>query len=361
MLKILAITDKFRYWNYVLSNKVFVMKNVQLTYPASYRKHVEHAVKNVHPIDWSRQEEPNGERETVHVLLEDGEGQALMDAAQTMFASKDQWRLVLMDIEATLPRVTPSDTKTEADNGKKKSSNQAMRESLVAEVTSNSRLNIDFIVLTILSAIVAAIGLNEDNVAVVIGAMVIAPLLGPILGFSVGSALGSGALMLKASKTALSGLAAGFGTVFLLALAYPVNLESQELVARTDITPEVIALALASGAAAALSMTSGVSSALVGVMVAVALLPPSAASAMYLGAGDTNNALAAAILVLLNVICVLISTQIIFVWKGVRPRRWLQQQNAARSRRINLIVWATLLAGLFALGLWINKGPVIAP
>ena len=302
------------------------MKSIQLAYPASYRKRVEHAVNNANPIDWSRHEEPDGARETVQILLEDGEGQALMDAVQSMFATKDQWRLVLMDIEATLPRIDNTTAETEAPNEKKKSSKQAMRESLVEEVSGNSRLNIDFIILTILSAIVAAIGLNEDNVAVVIGAMVIAPLLGPILGFSLGSALGSGALMLKASKTALAGLAAGFGTVFILALLYPVNLESQELAARTNITPEVIALALASGAAAALSMTSGISSALVGVMVAVALLPPSAASAMYLGAGDANNALAAAILVLINVFCVLISTQIIFVWKGVRPRRWLQQK-----------------------------------
>ena len=230
-----------------------------------------------------------------------------------------------------------------------------MREALVEEVTSNSRLNSNFIVLTVLSAIVAAIGLNEDNVAVVIGAMVIAPLLGPILGFSLGSALGSTTLMLKASRTAISGLAVGFGTVFLLTLFVPVNLESQELMARTNVNPEVVALALASGAAAALSMTGGISSSLVGVMVAVALLPPSAASAIYLGVGDFRNASAAAILVLLNVICVLLSTQIVFAWKGVQPRRWLQKKNAERSRRISYIVWAALLIGFFALGLWISN------
>ncbi|MEM6648815.1 MAG: TIGR00341 family protein [Pseudomonadota bacterium] len=336
------------------------MKTIHLSYPAPYRNRVEHAVQNAHPIDWSREVEPDETRESVRVLLEDGEGQSLMDAVQTMFSGTDPWRLVLMDVEATLPRIEEP-APEEEEKTKKKKRKQAMREAIVEEVMGNSKLNIDFVILTILSAIVAAIGLNEDNVAVVIGAMVIAPLLGPILGFSLGSALGSGPMMGKAARTALCGLTIGFSTVFLLALLLPVNMESQELMARTSINPEVIALALASGAAAALSITGGLSSSLVGVMVAVALLPPSAASAMYLGAGDLRNALAAAILVLLNIICVLLSTQLMFVWKGVRPRRWGQQQNAAKSRRMNLAVWALLLIGLFALGLWISSDPQVAP
>ena len=76
---------------------------------------------------------------------------------------------------------------------------------------------------------------------------------------------------------------------------------------------------------------------------------------MYLGAGDIRSWLAAAIIVALNVICVLISTQIVFWWKGIRPRRWIQQKNAARSRWINLTVWAVLLIALFALGLWTSN------
>ena len=336
------------------------MKTIELAYPANYRDRVENAIANAHPIDWSREVEPDGARETVKVLLEDGQGQSLIDAVQILFASKDQWRLVLMDVEATLPRIDSEDD-SDKDNSKKKSSKQAMREALVEEVMSNSRFTTDFMVLTILSAIVAAIGLNEDNVAVVIGAMVIAPLLGPILGFSLASALGSVKMMAQAARTALFGLMIGFGTVYILALAVPVNMESQELIARTTINQEIVALALASGAAAALSITGGLSSSLVGVMVAVALLPPSAASAMFLGAGDLRSALAAGIIVALNIICVLISTQIVFAWKGVRPRRWLQQRNAAKSQRITLAFWAMLLVGLFALGLWINQTPDLTP
>ncbi len=71
-----------------------------------------------------------------------------------------------------------------------------------------------------------------------------------------------------------------------------INLDSPELIGRTDIGLDSLVLALASGAAAALSLASGLS----GVMVAVALLPPSVAIALFLGAGEAGLAGHAAIL-----------------------------------------------------------------
>lgn len=325
------------------------MKLVRLSYPADYSEAVHRAVDSAEPIDWSCEAEPDGKREAAQILLEDGDGQTLMDKLQGIFTNEPDWRLVLMDAEATLPRAVET-----PDQPKKSVERQAMREALFEQVASDSRLTKDFVVLTVLSAVVAAIGLNQDSVAVVIAAMVIAPLLGPILGFGLGSALGSTDLMKKSSRTAVTGLSIGFGTVFMLAVIFPVNLDSSELSARTVIQPDIIALALASGAAAALSLTGGLSSSLVGVMVAVALLPPSAAAAIYFGAGDVQNGFAATILVALNVLCVLVAAQVVFVWKGVRPRRWLQQKAAERSRRINFIVWGILLVALFGVGFWIS-------
>ena len=58
------------------------------------------------------------------------------------------------------------------------------REEILAQVEKDARLNDNFILLVILSAIVAAIGLLENNLAVIVGAMVIAPLLGPNIAFS---------------------------------------------------------------------------------------------------------------------------------------------------------------------------------
>jgi len=325
------------------------MKLIRLSYPATYSEAVQRAIDGADSIDWSCEAEPDRQRETAQILLDDGHGQTLMDSLQGLFGSEPDWRLILMDAEATLPRAEEV-----PDAPKKPAEGQAMREALFEQVSKDSRLTKDFMVLTVLSAVVAAIGLNQDSVAVVIAAMVIAPLLGPILGFGLGSALGSTELMKKSARTAAAGLGLGFATVLLLALLFPVNLDSAELSARTVIQPDIIALALASGAAAALSLSGGLSSSLVGVMVAVALLPPSAAAAIYFGAGDMQNGFAAAILVSLNVLCVLLAAQIVFIWKGVRPRRWIQQKAAERSRRINFAVWGVLLVALFALGYWVS-------
>ncbi|MDZ7803496.1 DUF389 domain-containing protein [Thiohalophilus sp.] len=84
----------------------------------------------------------------------------------------------------------------------------------------------------------------------------------------------------------------------------PLNFDSQELLLRTDVGLEGIALALASGMAAGLSLTSGVSATLVGVMVAVALLPPAATLGLMLGAGNYQYALGALLLLAVNVVCV---------------------------------------------------------
>ncbi|MEO9971308.1 MAG: TIGR00341 family protein [Hyphomonadaceae bacterium] len=329
------------------------MKLIRLTYPTSHTDSVHRAIDGSDPIDWSCEEEPDRSRATAQILLDDGEGQTLMDALQNLFGDEEDWRLVLMDVEATLPRLKQIED-ADAPASKPKDKDIAMREVLFEQVSRDSRINIDFIVLTVLSAVVAAIGLNGDSVAVVIAAMVIAPLLGPILGFSLGSALGSTDLMRKSAATAMVGLGIGFITVFILSVIFPVNLESRELIARTIISPDIVVLALASGAAAALSMTGGLSSTLVGVMVAVALLPPSAASAMYLGEGQFAEAAAAAILVALNIVCALLSAQIVFAWKGVRPRRWLAQKAVERQQKINYAVWCVLLVALFGVGFLIS-------
>ena len=76
----------------------------------------------------------------------------------------------------------------------------------------------------------------------------------------------------------------------LIGIFWPLNIESRELLARTYVGLDSAVLAMASGAAAVISLTSGIPSILVGVMVAVALLPPTATMGLMLGAGQTDLA-----------------------------------------------------------------------
>ncbi len=117
--------------------------------------------------------------------------------------------------------------------------------------------------------VVVGIGLLEDNVAVVRGAMVIAPLLGPNIALALGSALGDGARIWRASKIFLSGLGCAILLGAGIGLFWPYGLDSVELLARTNVGLDSVTLALASGLAAVISLTTSVPSVLVGVMVAV--------------------------------------------------------------------------------------------
>ncbi|MFT6605719.1 MAG: putative hydrophobic protein (TIGR00341 family) [Halocynthiibacter sp.] len=286
----------------------------------------------------------NGAR-TVGVVVDASDSQASIDLIQGMLSGRSDWQIRVLPVEATINPKHAKDVDTVETRGKSVS---ASREEIYQDVAKQAELSRDFIFLTVLSAIVAALGINADSVAVVIGAMVIAPLLGPLLAFSFGSALGDVGLMTRSARTAGVGLAIGFLTAFAIGMIVEVNLESKELLDRSEIGLDSIALALASGAAAALSVTTGLSSALVGVMVAVALLPPSVAIAMFSGAGEYGLAGRASLLLFANIVSVGIASQIVFLVRGIQPRTWREQKNAKKSQRVNLLVWGVLLIGLSA-------------
>lgn len=278
------------------------------------------------------------------LVVETKDSQSVIDKLQSVFTPTDEWRIVVLPVEAA---VLPIQNEETAETSPAQS--VALREEIYQDVRRGADLNIDFLTLTFLSAVVAALGINADNIAAVIGAMVIAPLLGPLLAFSFGSAIGNPQLMRQSAQTALAGLGAGFLTAFALGATIDVNLESSELLSRTVLGLDSVALALASGAAAALSVLTGISSVLVGVMVAVAILPPSVAVALLLGAGEMSLATRAFALLATNIICVNLASQAVFALKGVRPRTWLERRSATRSTQINLAVWATLLVALIVL------------
>ena len=202
--------------------------------------------------------------------------------------------------------------------------------------------------LVFLSTIVAAIGLLKDNVAVVIGAMVIAPLLGPNLALALAAALGSKPLLWQAVKSNLVGLGGSLLLTILLALLHPVDLNSHELISRTEVGIDSIILALAAGIVAVLSLTTGLSMTLVGVMVAVALLPPTATLGLMIGSGEWQLAIGAGLLLAINIVCVNLAAKIVFFLKGVKPRIWLDREKAEHSTTVFIIIWLISLAILVA-------------
>jgi len=128
-------------------------------------------------------------------------------------------------------------------------------------------------------------------------------------------------------------------------------LDSPELLSRTRVGFDSIALALVSGAAAVLSLASGISSVLVGVMVAVALLPPGATMGIMLGAGKFDLAYGALLLLAVNIVCVNLSAKLVFWFKGVQPRTWYEKQKAKKYMNVFIGVWVVSL-GILAFAIY---------
>jgi uncharacterized membrane protein len=135
---------------------------------------------------------------------------------------------------------------------------------------------------------------------------------------------------------------------WIIALVWPLQFDSPELLSRTNVGLDSVALALASGSAAVLSLTTGLSSVLVGVMVAVALLPPTATIGLMLGQGQWALAGGAGLLLAVNIVCVNLSAKLVFVFKGVKPRTWLEKQKARQSMTTYIIFWLVSLIILVA-------------
>jgi uncharacterized hydrophobic protein (TIGR00341 family) len=301
-----------------------------------------------------------GGRARVEMLAGTDTRQAVLDEVQAVLASREGWRIALMPVETTIP--LPEEEREEqarAEAAREAAVGGLTREEIMGTAWEQSRIGRDYLVFVALSAVVAAFGMVEDNVAVVIGAMVIAPLLGPVLAFSVGVALGEGALLLRAAGAAAAGIALAAALGGAVGGLLPVDVAASELVARADVGAGGLAIALASGAAAALSLATGVAGALVGVMVAVALLPPATAAGLFVGAGRLDLAQGAGLLLAVNVVCVNIAAQAVLWARGVTPRSWAARQRARRGSVLNAALWLGLLAALAAL-LWL-RAPQIGP
>ncbi len=289
----------------------------------------------------------------IKILASAEETEHLMDLLNQYFSHEPWFRLILLPVAATLPRVEEPEEKKPEDEQKKQE--RISREEMYESVKDMAKLTRVYLGMIALSTVVAAVGLMNDNVAVIIGAMVIAPMLGPIIAQAMGTTLGDFPLVRLALKTNLAGLGLALVLSVLLGLVLQASPSGSELAARTRIGLGDMAVALASGGAGALAFTAGVPTVLVGVMVAVALLPPLASLGLLLGSGYLLPALGAGLLLITNIICVNLAGVVVFWIQGVRPTSWWEEQRAKKATRLSIAVCAGLVL-LLALAIILDRG-----
>ncbi|MCB1478153.1 MAG: TIGR00341 family protein [Rhodobiaceae bacterium] len=278
------------------------------------------------------------------LLVRNASRQKLLDAIEKDLHNSKDWRVVVLPVDGVLP--LPDED--EAEKNEDAEAGDVTREEIFNQVQNGASIGIDVAVLLAASAIVACGGMLNDSVPIVIGAMLIAPMLGPILSLVLGNALGERWLILRSLLACVGGIVLVLAIGAAAGLWFSYDVESRQIVNTTSIGFEDIVLALASGVAAALSVTSGQVTVLVGVMVAAALLPPVTAAGILFGGGEYLLASRAFLLALTNIVCINLAGQLVFLWKGVRPRTWYQQKQAKQSVAVSIGVLAVSLILLTA-------------
>lgn len=332
------------------------LKVVEIVVPSKEKSAIAQIAKDQGVIDWWRSAAFEDERFSTQFMVAPGNFQPLLDKLQKVLDRSPQARIIIHDIDATLPKYEPEEQAETEKPGKEKGDKEPSltREELYEQVETGGRITSTYLMLTGLSTIVAALGMIDNNTAVVIGAMVIAPLLGPNLALALGTTLGDLQLVRRAIAAALAGL----GLAILVAWSMAWLLEpssSVQLITRTDVNFSALILALASGAAAVLSLTTGAAIGLVGVMVAVALMPPAAALGLFLGWSDWPHAYEAGLLLAINIAAINLSAKLVFVLKGISPRRWPEKSRARRSSRWSFVFWS-LSVGVLTVLIFLSHG-----
>ena len=295
------------------------------------------------------------------ITLRGKDSGSLLDEIEASLAGEKDFRLNVQAVEATLPPLEELEEKQEEESeisedfhvegsdeeeGDEQSGNSLSRQELYTEISSSVTLNRNYLLMCAFSAIVASSGVLQGNVAVIIGAMVIAPLLGPNVGLALAAALGDVDLGKKAMKAALAGVLISVAVAVLAGFLLQPEQWSPEVLSRTDIGWGDIALGLASGSAGSLAFTTGAANAVIGVMIAVALMPPLVVVGLLFGAGEFSLSLGALLLFISNVICINLSGVVTFLFQGIAPLNWWEKKKAKRLSRLSLMLWLGLLAVL---------------
>lgn len=327
------------------------IRQIEVVVPHKAKEDFDHLLKDNSVEHYWNEESESGY--LLKALVDASKTEAFLDKTEQLMGKSEGFRLVMQDVEATLPRVDEQQEEGEGpvDDGDTDSDTEqaplrgvrVSREELYTDISDSVNLSPVYIAMVSFSTIVAALGMLRDSAAVVIGAMVIAPLLGPNVALALSTTLGDSKLFSKSVRTNVTGIVVALFISAVMGIFLNVDTTVYEIASRTQVHLSDIALALASGAAGVLAYTIGMSAAVIGVMVAVALLPPLVTAGLLIGDMQFVAAYYAFLLLTTNIICVNLAAVTTFAVQGVTPRTWYRAAKAKKINKIAISLWAVLL------------------
>jgi len=194
--------------------------------------------------------------------------------------------------------------------------------------------------LIALASVIAVIGLAIENIIVVIGAMVIAPMLGPFISTSFGLVIGDRNIIHESIKHSIGSLALAIGVALIIGGFF--NIESNQLMEMVS-NPGIgtVPLSLAVGSASALAFSSEAREVLAGVAVAIALVPPSAVAGISLAAMNLEMFLNVSLVILSNVMSLILAGSVTFLLLGIEPRTTYKKELSQEKLKKAFTVTAT--------------------
>ena len=206
--------------------------------------------------------------------------------------------------------------------------------------------------MVLIATVVALVGLISNSVAVIIGAMLISPLMGPISSISLNSVLGRRReikqSLIFGAKLVSSSILLAAAITLALSMVIPIEI-TPEIQSRTEERPITIIVAILLGIAGGLALITAIPEIIVGVAIAVALIPPAAVTGIGIGLGSFDVAVSAFLILVSSIIGLVIGFLIIFLVKRVAPRRRFEQKISRRIVRIDIVILIGLAVMLGAI------------
>lgn len=300
-----------------------------------------------------------GGQEKYSCIVQQRYTERLLDELATAFAGTPGFATWVAELEAVIPPVEetadtelPLATDLPPPTALERffSRDRLSTDELYDDIEESLHLRPSYLLTVTLSALIAGLGMRSGQTAVVIGAMIIAPLLGPTMGLALAATVGNGQLGRRAAATLAIGCLFAVLSGLVLGLIVTIDPLVPELRNRTVVQPADVTLALACGAAGVLAFSRGASLSLVGVMIAVALVPPLAAAGVYAGAGYIEAGANAMFLFLVNLVCVNVAGIGMFLVQGLPPKSWRMTSGILATWAFLLILLMSMMAGRLFLG-----------
>lgn len=278
----------------------------------------------------------NEGRELWLIAIDMDQVEPLLEAIRNNRDSEEDFAVV-SEAEAILSEAY-EERQEEVEKEEQAPTERISREELVSRAEGLSRGTSNFLLFTIISGIVATVGLLTNSAAVVVGSMVIAPLIGPAMASSVATVVNDDDMFWEGVRTQAYGVLVAVlsSGLFALLLRFTILPEVElllldQVAERVHPGPLALIVALGAGVAGSLSLTSGASAALVGVMIAVALIPPAATFGLGLAYTKPVVAVSSGVLVLLNLFSINLAGLGTLWVKGYRPESWFESKLAWTS------------------------------